>query len=68
MVWLDDHEDEFKRFKAILASDHVIKPFDPFLDMELLTDALAFIEWVCPNSAGIKWAPMLNPVQKVFPL
>ena len=38
-VWLDIHDQEFKRTKEALCSDAIVKPFDPLLRTELLTDA-----------------------------
>ena len=38
-LWLEEHEDEFKRMKTLLASFPMVRPFDPRLPTELLTDA-----------------------------
>ena len=38
-VWLDIHDQEFMRTKEALCSDAIVKPFDPLLRTELLTDA-----------------------------
>ena len=37
--WLPEHETEFQNAKRFLCSDVVVKPFDPDLKTELLTDA-----------------------------
>ena len=38
-LWLDEHEEEFKKVKEMLTSKHVVKPYDTSLDTVLLTDA-----------------------------
>jgi hypothetical protein len=38
-LWLDEHEEEFRRVRDILVSPLVVKPFDPALQTELMTDA-----------------------------
>ena len=38
-VWLDIHDQEFKRTKEALCNDAIVKPFEPLLRTELLTDA-----------------------------
>jgi hypothetical protein len=37
--WLNEHEVEFQKVKALLTSDLLVKPFDPSLKTDLLTDA-----------------------------
>jgi transposase InsO family protein len=37
--WLEKHEDEFQKVKRILTSPVIVKPFDPSLPTDLLTDA-----------------------------
>ena len=39
MVWLLEHKQEFEKTKEQLASDMLVKYFDPNLQTELLTDA-----------------------------
>ena len=48
--WLPDHQQEFEKVKRLLTSDLLVKPFDPTLPTELLTDAsrlhgLGFMLW-----------------------
>ena len=48
--WLPDHQLEFEKVKTLLTSDLLVKPFDPSLPTELLTDAsrlygLGFLLW-----------------------
>jgi hypothetical protein len=38
-TWLECHESEFQKVKAVLTSPMVVQPFDPSLSTELLTDA-----------------------------
>lgn len=38
-TWLEEHQQEFDKVREILTSDLLIKPFDPTLRTELLTDA-----------------------------
>lgn len=38
-VWLQEHQNSFEKTKEILISDLIVKPFDPNLQTELLTDA-----------------------------
>ena len=38
-IWLPDHEAAFRKTKAVLLSPLVVKPFDPALPTQLLTDA-----------------------------
>lgn len=38
-TWLPEHEEEFKRARNLLCSSEIVKPFDPSLNTELLTDA-----------------------------
>ena len=37
--WLPEHEDEFNRPKNVLAGDLVVQPYNPELDVTILTDA-----------------------------
>ena len=37
--WLPEHEDEFNRLKNVLAGDLVVQPYNPELDVTILTDA-----------------------------
>jgi len=37
--WLPEHQEEFENLKKVLTSSLVVKPFDPQLKTELLTDA-----------------------------
>ena len=38
-IWLEDHQQSFEETKRLLTSDMVVKPFDPKLETQLLTDA-----------------------------
>ena len=38
-IWLEEHEEELNKLKAVLTSPLLVKPFDPDLPVELLTDA-----------------------------
>lgn len=38
-LWLDEHDKEFQKAKDLLCSPAVVKPFDPVLKTEILTDA-----------------------------
>ena len=38
-IWLPEHEEEFRLVKELLVSPKIVKPFDPDLPTELLTDA-----------------------------
>ena len=38
-LWLNTHENEFRKLKAVLTSDLLVKTFDPKLKTLLLTDA-----------------------------
>ena len=38
-MWLDEHENAFRRIKDVLTSETTVKPFDPNKDTILLTDA-----------------------------
>ena len=38
-IWLDEHEDAFKRVKQLLTSKTIVHPFDPKKSTTLLTDA-----------------------------
>ena len=38
-LWLPEHESDFKKIKMLLSSSLLVKPFDPCLQTELLTDA-----------------------------
>ena len=38
-LWLQEHEEEFNKVKKLLSSEMLVKPFDPSLPTELLTDA-----------------------------
>ena len=37
-LWLPEHESDFKKIKMLLSSSLLVKPFDPCLQTELLTD------------------------------
>ena len=38
-IWLDEHEQEFRKIKSLLISKSVVHPFDPDKKTVLLTDA-----------------------------
>ena len=38
-LWLQDHQEEFKKIKRLMTSDMVIMHFDPNLPVTILTDA-----------------------------
>ena len=38
-LWLDEHEQEFRKIKSLLISKSVVHPFDPDKNSVLLTDA-----------------------------
>jgi hypothetical protein len=38
-TWLKEHQDEFVKLKDVLTSDMLVRPFDPAMPTQLLTDA-----------------------------
>ena len=50
--WQPEHQAEFERLKQVLLGPNVVKPFDPRLETQLLTDSARWRAWDTPWSRG----------------